>query len=207
MDSKKVYKFIGSISPFYTLLTSIVGYRKSVDFFVSKLSFQKDDDIKVLDAGCGIGLYSSIILKKYRNSSVTAFDLNPKLVEELKKREFKNYPDRLKIFKADIQNPPKEIENEKFDLIITSGVLEYVPLQDTIKNLSKFLKLDGYFFNSPVKDNLYGKIVCNLYSCKPYSKKENLESFTRNNFSLDKHIYLPWYYPASFKEGYIFKKI
>src|SRR5438874_1949709 len=103
MNPEKVYSWIGRIAPVYELLASLLGYKKSVDFFVSELPFSKKSPIKVLDAGCGTGLYVSAILEQYPNSSVTAFDFSEKLIEALRKKTFEKYPDRLRLFTADIQ--------------------------------------------------------------------------------------------------------
>lgn len=205
MKSKSIYSFIGLIAPLYDLCSYFLGYKKSVDYFISQLPFTKESSIRVLDAGCGTGPYSLAILKKYKNSRVTSFDFSDKLVEHLKEKILKNkYNNRARLFTADIQGALGEIGDEKFDLIITSGVLEYVPQEKTLKNLSRFLISKGYFLNSPVRDTFFGELVCKLYDCKPYSRKQNIQTFTDNNFTLQKIIELPWYAPASFKEAHLF---
>ncbi|MEK7061863.1 MAG: class I SAM-dependent methyltransferase [Patescibacteria group bacterium] len=205
MKSKKIYSFIGLIAPLYDLCLYFIGYKKSVDYFISQLPFTKESSITVLDAGCGIGLYSLAILKKYKNARVTSFDFSDKLVGHLKEKALKNkYNNRVHLFTADIQSALKEIGDEKFNLIITSGVLEYVPQEKTLKNLSRFLISGGYFLNSPVRDTLWGELVCKLYACKPYSRTQNIQAFEHNNFTLQKIIKLPWYAPASFKEAHLF---
>ena len=206
MKSKKIYSFIGLIAPLYDLCLYFFGYEKSVDYFISQLPFAKESSIRVLDAGCGTGLYSLALLRQYKNARVTAFDLSDKLVEHLRKKVLKDkYNHRVNLFTADIQSALKEIGGEKFDLIITAGVLEYVPQEKTLKNLSHFLIHGGYFLNSPVRDTLLGKLVCKLYACKTYSRTQNIQSFEHNNFTLQKIIKLPWYAPASFKEAHLFK--
>jgi SAM-dependent methyltransferase len=207
MNSKKVYSFIGQITPLYDVGLAIVGYKKSVGYFISCLPFGEDASIRVLDAGCGTGLYSLAILKRYKNARITAFDFDDKLVQRLKEKIRENkYEDRARAFAGDIAGPLEEIGNEKFDLIITAGVLEYVPLESAIKNLSRFLVSGGYFLNSPVRDTLWGKFVCKVYACIPYSRDENIEAFEHNNFTLEKIITLPRYSPASFKEAHLFKR-
>jgi len=105
------------------------------------------------------------------------------------------------LFSADIQGSLQEINNEKFNLIITAGVLEYVPIEQTVANLSRFLLPGGYFLNSPVKNNLVGKITGWFYVFKPYSRSRNTQAFTKDGFELVK-LLVHW----SFKELHIFKK-
>ena len=207
MNSEKVYSTIGQITPFYDFLAWVTGYKKSVEYFISQLPFSESASIKVLDAGCGTGLYSFAVLKKYKNAKIIAFDLNKKLVDYVGTKALKNkLSDRFRVFTADIRSPLSEIENEKFDLIITAGALVYVPHEETVKNLSRFLISGGYFFNSPNRDSAWGRFICKLYACKPYPKTENISVFEKNRFTLEKDIKVPKTPTASFKDAHIFKK-
>ena len=195
------------MSSFYNFLSWVIGYKKSVEYFVSQLPFPENSPIKVLDAGCGTGLYAFAVLNKFKNAKIVAFDLNDKIVSSLKSKVAKNnLTGQIQVFTANIEGSLSKIENEKFDLIITSGVLVYVPHEKTVKNLSRFLIPGGYFFNSPNKDSAWGRFICKLYACKPYTKAENISVFEKNGFTLAKDIKVPKIPAASFKEAYIFKK-
>ncbi len=207
MKSQKIYSTIGQVTSIYDFLSSVSGYKKSVEYFVSQLPFPEGSSIKVLDAGCGTGLYSFVVLKKYPNAKITAFDLNEKLVNYVREKSIKNkLNDKIRTFTADTTGALSEIENEKFDLIITAGVLVYVPHEETVKNLSRFLISGGYFFNIPNRDSTWGRFVCKLYDCKPYPKTENISVFEKNGFSLVKNIQVPKTPAASFKDAHIFRK-
>ena len=207
MNQKKVYSLVGYVTSVYDTLASFVGYKKSVEYFVSQLPFPENAEIKVLDAGCGTGLYSFAVLKRYKNAKVTAFDLNRKLVEYVGTKASRNkLTDRLNVFIADITSSLTEIEDKKFDLIITAGVLVYVPHEQTVKNLSRFLVAGGYFFNSPNRDSAWGRFVCKVYACKPYPADENISVFEKNGFILEKNIEVPKTPASSFKDAHIFKK-
>jgi|CXWL01.1.fsa_nt_gi SAM-dependent methyltransferase len=191
----------------YDFLARATGYQKSVEYFVSQLPFSENDSIKVLDAGCGTGLYSFAVLEKYKNAKIIAFDLDEKLVAFVKAKVLKNrLGDRIHVFTADIQGPLLEIENEKFDLIITAGVLVYVPHEETVRNLSRFLVSGGHFFNSPNRDSAWGRFVCKLYACRPYPKTEDISVFEKNGFTLEKDIKVPKSPAASFKDAHLFRK-
>jgi len=202
MEGKNVYSLISRISKFYDLCLKLTGYEKSVNNFVSQLPIKRENHISVLDAGCGTGLYSLSILKQFPNSRITAFDSHNKLVDYfLKKIKARGLSSRVHLFCADIQGPLKEIENKKFDLIITAGVLEYVNLEKTVNHLSNHLNPGGYFLNSPVKNNWVGRLVGKLYRCKPYPRDRNLKAFTKIGFTADK-----FFVSKFFKELHIFKK-
>ena len=207
MNSKNIYSTIGQMTSLYDFLARATGYQKSVEYFVSQLPFSENDSIKVLDAGCGTGLYSFAVLEKYKNAKIIAFDLDEKLVAFVKAKVLKNrLGDRIHVFTADIQGPLLEIENEKFDLIITAGVLVYVPHEETVRNLSRFLVSGGHFFNSPNRDSAWGRFVCKLYACRPYPKTEDISVFEKNGFTLEKDIKVPKSPAASFKDAHLFRK-
>src|SRR6185436_18110616 len=98
---------------------------------------------------------------------------------------------RIRCFAANIQDSLPEIADEKFDLIITSGVLVYVPHEATVRNLSRFLTTGGYFFNSPNRDSAWGRFICKLYACKPYPADEDISVFVNNGYVLAKDITVP----------------
>ncbi len=205
--SEKIYAFIGRLSLVYDLLSRLSGYKRSVDYFISQIPIPTDASIRVLDAGCGTGAYSFAILEKYTNATVTAFDLSENLTQSvLDKAEKMGLYKRIHVFRADITGPLSEIKDEKFDLIITAGVLVYVPHEATVRNLARFLVPGGYFFNSPNRDSLWGRFICKLYACRPYPRDENITVFEQNGLVLVKDIKVPKTPSASFKDAHIFQK-
>lgn len=201
------YALLGKTAGLYDTFLSLGGYQRSVEYFVAQLPFAKDGPWRVLDAGCGTGLYSLTILKQYRHARVTAFDLNATLVERVQYKLTKNQLDaRAGVFAADIKSDLHELGNETFDLILAAGVLEYVPLEKTIRHLSRFLRPGGYFANSPVRKTAYGNLICTLYACTPRPRSEYLGAFAHHGFMLEKIVELPWYSLSSFKELQVFKK-
>lgn len=200
------YSLIAQVADFYDVYLRFIGYEKSVRKFVDHLPFGPEMPIKVLDAGCGTGLYSLAILKKYPNAQITAFDQDGKLVEHFKEKlQRKGLDQKVRVFPADISGTLTELGPEKFDLIITAGVLEYVPLVPTVGNLAKYLVPEGYFLNAPVANNFLGRIIGYMYGCKPYSQSENLKAFTDQGFSLIE-LFVPKTI-HSFKELHIFRKL
>ena len=196
------YSSIARIAKLYDGFLRLTGYEKEISYFIDQLPFTKETSFSVLDTACGTGLYSLAVLKKYPYARITAFDINEKLVERLRyKLQEGELDNRARLFTADILEPLQKISDEKFDLIITAGILEHVPIEKTVISLSRFLALGGYFLNSPAKDNFLGKFIDWLYGCKPYSRKRNMEAFTNNGLVLKKLLV-----PKSFKELHIFQK-
>jgi ubiquinone/menaquinone biosynthesis C-methylase UbiE len=205
MNHNELYSKLAKI---YDVGLYLNGTKRAYDFFVKQLPFPENKRIKVLDAGAGTGQFTLAILRRFPNAQIVAFDLNENMIEELKiTLKNKGLTNSVRTFIANATKPIPEIANEKFDLVVTCGVLEYVYPEDAIRNLSNYLKPASYFFNSPVKDNIWGKLLGTAFVFKPYSQERIIKAFTSCGFSLLKLLKIPMrYLPASLmKEGYLFR--
>ena len=83
------------------------------------LSLQKQSNAKILDYGCGSGLYLDYLKNNhpeiYRNNSFSVYDLNMSAIETLVSK----HPDATVITETDLM---KGSHNEYFDYIIINGV-------------------------------------------------------------------------------------
>ena len=94
----------------------------------------KENKQKVLDAGCGYGIYSLTFQEK--GFQVTAIDHDKKRVDELKKQT------DLHVEKADITNLP--FQDNYFDVISCSEVIEHIKDDEqALSELSRVLKKRG----------------------------------------------------------------
>ncbi len=198
-------KFYSKIAGFYNFGLWIIGYKGAVNYVMEQLPLAINDSFKVLDVGCGTGLYSIAVLKKFPNSQIVAFDLNSEMVEDMRRNlKQQNLEGRARVFVGDALD--SIAEKNDFKLIITGGLLEYVDIQKAVVNLSHYLCGGGYFLNSPVKNNILGNFIGKLSGFKPYSKQVNISVFTQNGFELQKIIKLPFrYFPICLvKEAHLF---
>lgn len=199
-----------SIARFYDLFLHMNNYKRAVDFFVKQISLDQNQAVRSLDAGAGTGLYTIAILKRFPHSHITAIDINENMIRRLKSNlENLSVTDPVKTILSDARYPIPEIEGDEYDLIVAGGLLEHVDAHLTIKNLSRYLRVNGLFFNSPVKDNFWGRLVGLTMGFKPYEESVNIKSFTDNGFIHLKKIPLSFkYFPISWvKEGDLFKKV
>jgi ubiquinone/menaquinone biosynthesis C-methylase UbiE len=175
---------------------------------VEQLPFSVNDNLEVLDAGAGTGLYSFAILKRFPNAKITAFDLNDELLAKfrlkVKQKEFSN---QIEIFNGDVILPLSQ--NKQFDLVITGGVLEHVDLEKAVKNLSQYVKTGGYFLNAGVKNNMIGRFVGSIWRIHTFSKEKVIKVFSNYHLNLEKYLLLPakYFFMGLVKEAYIFKKL
>lgn len=90
----------------------------------------------ILDIGCNTGFLGEQLVRK-KNAQVDGIDIN----EEALKKAKSIY---RKVFKRNLYNPKLDIDEEKYDYIIFSDILEHIPRPDLIlKDSKKYLKEDG----------------------------------------------------------------
>jgi trans-aconitate methyltransferase len=70
MNAGKLYDLF---STFYDqLFLRFLGYQKAAKFNLEHLPIKSNEGIRIMDAGCGTGLYTLLLLEKYPNSEITS---------------------------------------------------------------------------------------------------------------------------------------
>jgi SAM-dependent methyltransferase len=95
---------------------------------------------KVLDAGCAAGWYTKWLVD--HGAHVTALDFSENMIEMTAKR----VGDQAEIIRADLNEPLDFVQDQTFDLILSSLTLHY--LKDWTQVMAEFhriLKVDGQF--------------------------------------------------------------
>ena len=99
--------------------------------FISMLP--KVQGLSVLDAGCGTGWCSEVLLAQ--NAEVTAFDLNQEFVSRTRSR----LGAQARVLQANLAEPLEFAEAEVFDLVVSSLVMHYI--QDWQPVLREFYRV------------------------------------------------------------------
>jgi O-antigen biosynthesis protein len=90
----------------------------------------------VLDVGCNAGFLGEQLMEK-KNAQVDGIDINEEALEKAKIFY-------RKIFKRDLYGSRLDIDEEQYDYIIFSDILEHLPRPDLIlKDAKKYLKNEG----------------------------------------------------------------
>lgn len=98
----------------------------------------------VLEIGCGIGTYTSLLMQHVQQGEIVAMDISPKSIEEAQKT-YKQQ--NLKFLAADATD--YDFDNLEFDFIIMPDVIEHIPIElhfQLFEKLSKVLKSNGKVF-------------------------------------------------------------
>ena len=94
----------------------------------------------LLDAGCGSGAYSKIMLQ--RGAKVTGIDMSPSMLKHAKG----SIGDKAKFYEADLSKPLDFLGDESFDVIISPLVLAYIEdLYAVFRELNRVLRHGGTF--------------------------------------------------------------
>ncbi|MEW5815526.1 MAG: class I SAM-dependent methyltransferase [Spirochaetota bacterium] len=91
----------------------------------------------ILDAGCGSGYSSELLLKEFRPSQLTAFDFMPEQIDLAKKRGLS-----VDFFVGDVTKI--ELPDNAFDAVFIFGVLHHVPeWRNALYEVARVLKQKG----------------------------------------------------------------
>lgn len=149
----------------------------TLETITSPLKLSQSD--KVLELCCGNGLIARNIAERVNN--VTAVDVSTNLIEELKKKNYKN----INAFSMDIRK--LDFDFQSFDKIVIYAGIQYLNEAETIamfEKLYKWLKPNGILFVGDIPD--YDKIW------DFYNSKEREKVFFDNR-KLSKDIVGVWY--------------
>lgn len=135
------------LKPFIKLYIHLFGIPE-IGMYVRFLHFKKhikNFNFKyVLDAGCGLGLYSFYIGKKYPLAKIDAVDCDSEVIENDKRILDELHLKNINFFQKDLLELS---EYSKYDLIYSIDVLEHIKEDErVIRNIYNALKEGGIFY-------------------------------------------------------------
>jgi ubiquinone/menaquinone biosynthesis C-methylase UbiE len=144
--------FYDRIERFYDLTFKLNGYGRSLDQFFKRHPLPVFPGSRVLDAGCGTGTLTLALLRTIKVPiELTALDLSASSMATAKKYVDKNnrHQQSLGFTQGNILALP--FADEAFDLVVTSGVLEYVALDEGVMELARVISRGGYLLQLPMR--------------------------------------------------------
>ena len=103
------------------------------------------DGRRVLEVGCGRGLGTNIILKRFGAADVHAFDLDPDMVRQARQRLAAYPPGRVTLYQADVTAIPEP--DASFDAVFDFGILYHVPAWPVaVAEIHRMLRPGGRFY-------------------------------------------------------------
>ena len=170
----------------YKIETSTIYNKKrlpvGIDVIINNINEYKknnnidDNNINILDCGCGTGNYTEILIQNGYN--VTSVDYSDNMLEVLKHKNLKN-----NIIKKVNIKESLPFNDKQFDIVIINQVLHhlndfdenFIYHKNFIKEVSRIIKNNGLFTinTSSLENHIYGYwwTVFALEETMEYSKK------------------------------------
>lgn len=179
----KTQSFYDRIADVHNFALKLNGYRRSVAKYLRSLDLEVGPESVVLDAGSGTGIVTMSLLDSgFKPKRVVALDLSYnslRLSREqfAKKKRYSN----IDGVQGNIVTLP--FAENTFDMVMTCGVLEYVNLDEGLKELSRVLKPNGKLVLLPVKAGIVGSMLEILYNFKIHPLND-VRSVSRQYFNI-----------------------
>lgn len=147
--------FYDRIERFYDLTFKLNGYGRSLDQYFEEHPLPVFPDARILDAGCGTGTLTLALLRTLKVPvKLTAVDLSSSSMATAKKYVAKSNPNRQPVQFSQGNILALPFADDAFDLVVTSGVLEYVPLDEGLSELARVIAPGGHLLQLPMRPSL-----------------------------------------------------
>ena len=179
------------IERFYDLTFKLNGYGRSLDQYFETHPLPVFENARVLDAGCGTGTLTLALLRNLKVPvKITAVDLSASVISTAKKYVAKTNANDQEVRFAQGNVLALPFAAETFDLVVTSGVLEYVALDEGFTELARVMSRGGYLLNLPIRPSVASKFLELLFRFKTHPPEEVSEA-TDRHFKLVSHYHFP----------------
>jgi ubiquinone/menaquinone biosynthesis C-methylase UbiE len=185
LKKTKTQNFYDRIADVHNLALKVNGYRQSVEKYLKSLDLKIDENSLVLDAGSGTGIVTlGFHSAGFRPRKTIALDLSfnsLKVAREQFEKDKKTDDEKIAPVQGNVLHLP--FADETFDLVLSCGVLEYVPLDEGLHEMSRVLKTGARLVFIPVKPSFVGSVLELLYNFKIHPIK-NVRKISQRYFNI-----------------------
>jgi ubiquinone/menaquinone biosynthesis C-methylase UbiE len=188
----------------YDLMFRFNGYGRSIERYLRDAPLPLHTDARILDAGCGTGLLTLSLLRVLRGpAEITAVDLSGRSLQTARRavRRLGEDPRRRVTFvRADALSLP--FADESFDLLVTSGVLEYLPLRQGLGEFARVLAPGGHMVFLPVRPSPASRLLEVMFRFKAHPP-EAVTRETESLFRIVEHHRFPPHEPIGWTKSVV----
>ena len=183
------------IASLYNLTFKFNGYGRSLELYMRDHPLPIFPGAKVLDAGCGTGLLTLALLKTIDFPvQMVALDLSASSLVTAKRAIAEETGRRRETCFTQANVLALPFADDSFDLIVTSGALEYVPLGEGFTELARVLAPGGHLLHLPVRPSLASRLLEVMFRFKTHPPQE-IEEHTRRYFRVVERYRFPRLHP------------
>lgn len=183
--------YYDKIAAFYDLTFKLNGYGRSLDEYFFNHPLPISRGARILDAGCGTGLLTLSLLRAIHFPvKITALDLSATSIEAARKAVSEG-PGRTSdahFAQGNLLSLP--FADNSFDMVVTSGALEYVPLSDGMNELARVINPGGHLLHIPCRPSPASTLLEILFRFKHHPPREVMRT-TESHFHLVHHYRFP----------------
>jgi len=188
----------------YDLMFRVNGYGRSVERYLRETPLPLPAGARILDAGCGTGLLTLALLRMLeRPANITAIDLSRRSLQTARRAALKLPPrprQRVAFAQANALSLP--FADETFDLVLTSGVLEYLPLREGLGELARVLAPGGHLLFVPVRPSPLTRLLEVMFRFKAHPPAE-VDAHTRRFFRVIEHHHFQPFEPIGWTKSLV----
>jgi ubiquinone/menaquinone biosynthesis C-methylase UbiE len=180
-NEAKAGSYYDKIARLYDLTFKLNGYGRSLDQYLALNPLSLSRGARILDAGCGTGLLTLALLRSIRFPvNITALDLSATSIVEAKKAvsQSPGRPRDVSFTQGNVLSLP--FADNSFDLVVTSGALEYVPLKEGLDELARVIAPEGQLLHLPCRPTPASTFLEILFRFKSHSPRAVLQNTERH---------------------------
>jgi ubiquinone/menaquinone biosynthesis C-methylase UbiE len=144
--------YYDKIAAYYDLTFKLNGYGRSLDQYFANHPLPVTRGAKILDAGCGTGLLTLALLRSLHFPvNITALDLSATSINAARKAVLGSPGRTRDVTFAEGNLLSLPFSDNSLDLVVTSGALEYVPLDEGMAELARVIAPGGHLLHIPCR--------------------------------------------------------
>jgi ubiquinone/menaquinone biosynthesis C-methylase UbiE len=175
----------------YDLTFKLNGYGRSLDQYFAAHPPPVSRGARILDAGCGTGTLTLALVRALRFPvSITSLDLSASSVTAARKAVADSEGRRRSINYMQGNVLALPFADNSFDFVVTSGALEYMPLEDGLSELARVIAPEGHLLHLPIRPSLVSTFLEVCFRFKHHAPKKVLQD-TERQFKIVDHYRFP----------------